>query len=227
MHDVDHVVLVTGGLGITYCMQFLDQAALHSNWKTCKLIWTIREESELLMRPVRPQGTILTSDVGFTAGLFELIEPHLHELVVALQQRHKGRTAPQILIDLHCTQAPLPGKVQGQVESLVPVLASGDTAKVEDASPPQPKRTESDLSSKSSVASLASLSPWIKLTRCNGRPQGLAASAGHLVPSTVETLAIVACGPAALCDDARVEALAWRSQQAWADITYFEECFIW
>ncbi|KAJ9099118.1 hypothetical protein QFC21_003997 [Naganishia friedmannii] len=73
-----------------------------------------------------------------------------------------------------------------------------------------------------------SFSPLISITTYTGRASLLPSA--HLPPSDLNAtqyVSIVACGPAGMCDEARVGAMQTISEGRWKGVEFIEECYSW
>ncbi|KAJ9116298.1 hypothetical protein QFC22_004738 [Naganishia vaughanmartiniae] len=75
---------------------------------------------------------------------------------------------------------------------------------------------------------MSSLSPFITITMYPGRASLLASA--HFPTTEMNSrqyLSIVACGPASMCDQARVGAVQTISRDSWKGVKFIEECYSW
>lgn len=72
------------------------------------------------------------------------------------------------------------------------------------------------------------LAPWVDVSIREGRASNIV---DHHFPvsdlSSEQSLSIVSCGPAALCDEVRSQAKASMAHGRWKSVQYIEECFSW
>lgn len=220
----DDVLLFAGGIGITFCLPYFIHAAVAdatTETRRCKLVWAIRD-----------------------FDVVDAIADQLVRLDDALRaSAHKG---PRPIIELCVTAGEVREAKDEEVgQVMAAIVELNDAAGVEadaaskastSSSTPAmtPAATKSEYIEKKKissfeerVASLADrLATTIDLRATQGRPSKRLASHFETHRSKC-TAAVVACGPASLCDDVREGALYALRTGEWADVEYVEECFDW
>jgi hypothetical protein len=133
-----------------------------------------------------------------------------------LEHRRLGQqTRAPLLIEIHVTSAQTATSVDPEVRPLLRI--SHDQ--------PEQKSWTEDTDSK---ARPGLSSHWFDVTIKHGRASMIVEQhfpASDL--STEQTLTIMSCGPAALCDEARRQAKLTSTERCWKVVEYVEECYSW
>ncbi|GAC94347.1 likely ferric reductase [Pseudozyma hubeiensis SY62] len=224
------LVLVAGGIGITFCwplfvaaftscLSAVDKSSLNS----CKLVWIVRHESTLTLLAEafddlvqqaqdeqRLKGCRFSMDVFVTsATTAALPDP----VALGLIKKEESSTAQDGEISTPRSEFELTDKV-----AVLPVLSH--VADEIDDNKGQEKLfrggVEGDL---------------VKVFRFHGRPRSLSSSLfGHLDERLLarkhdRTLKVAFCGPSSLCDDVRYETIGLLKRGV--NVELVEECFTW
>ncbi|KAJ9092946.1 hypothetical protein QFC19_008544 [Naganishia cerealis] len=209
----DNLLLFGGGIGITYVLPHFVQFAQRRPEGTCKLVWMVRD-----------------------MGCFEIIKDQL--VSFAEERRLRGGLAHgSVSIDVHLTCSAVKN-VSMNSDDLVEEKALGPEEVVaslehthNSGGPHIGNNADLKLvEPKETVRSwdIHRLSPYITITTLHGRASLLPSS--HFPTSELSRtkyLSIVACGPAGMCDEARVGAVQTMAEGGWKGVEYVEECFSW
>lgn len=77
-------------------------------------------------------------------------------------------------------------------------------------------------------SSILESSPWLDVTVKHGRaPKVIEQHFPINELSNALSITVMSCGPAALCDEVRMQVKATSSLDAWGSVDYIEECFSW
>lgn len=214
----DDVLLFAGGVGITFCLPYFVQVAVQSDAR-CKLVWAIRDFDivdsvadqlirldEVLRAAERPRSSRPKIELRVTAGeFFDKAKEEVAEGVAEL--KHSATDSDNALskASSSASSTPIPSPPDEKAEYV------------------EAKKIES--SSKRLTALAARLSGSMDLVAVHGRPSKRVAD--HFEPHSDRTAAVIACGPASLCDDTREGAIFALRKGEWRDVEYVEECFDW
>jgi hypothetical protein len=165
-----------------------------------------------------------------------VIEEQLLWLVEQLGVRYSSQaTRPQVplVIEIHVTRHEQLSRtvsatsqhsqtVHPQCEIFSPSPDPTENEEEEEAKQTLPKNVCRALEISSE------LGPWVNVSIHEGRASKIVDLHFPVTELSAEqSLSIVSCGPAALCDEVRSQAKATMAQGSWKYVRYLEECFSW
>ncbi|CAO1615514.1 unnamed protein product [Parajaminaea phylloscopi] len=215
----DDVLLFAGGVGVAFSLPYFAMAALHGTGSRCKLVWAVREPEMLAS-----------------------VEDQLLRLDAKLSAKGSPSSHSQVVVEMHVTAGELVDNDDDSAAAVTTMPAIGHSASASSRSSAQDRDSteagEPSIKSEVEEKKLHSsgdlintlrqrLSPAIELVVKKGRPSTLPRDHFDPVDSQHKSLAVMACGPHALCDDTRFGALDALSGRQWRDVEYVEECFDW
>ncbi|PWN54246.1 hypothetical protein IE53DRAFT_376654 [Violaceomyces palustris] len=205
--EVDHLILFAGGIGVTFCVPYLARSVHERKWKSCKLVWMVRD-----------------------LDMLEILNEQLLELESALGQnsRSEGLLMPSLSIEVYHTSSTLD-------TTTMPLVGSSSTSSEDEKNLEEVDSLKGDDatdSEKGKVQGGGSADFWssreggkaICVTMRSGRPSGRVESP---TGSRQESVGVIACGPKSLCDWARKEALHLRRSGCSSDVELHTECVLW
>lgn len=225
MYDSDTVLLFAGGVGITFVLPHFVRIALHSKKTTCKLVWMVRDLGELCTADLkRLRANAPSSDAC------AIIEEQLQFVAEQLSQSQQSnlRRAP-LLIEIHVTAShSTPGTAGSADPEARPLLRLSADQPEGEANEQEQKGNWDQGTSGDGKDGPGLSSPWFDVTIKHGRACMIVEQ--HFPTSELsaeQSLTIMSCGPAALCDEARMQAKLAAAEGSWKIIDYVEECYSW
>lgn len=190
----------------------------------CKLVWMIRDlgefskilESVSLKRKNHIDACVIIQDE------LEMLSRQLQS------QRHAAdrtdRRAP-LLVEIHVTESHSRKRALNSVDlearPLLRVSAENTRATEDEA-----QKSVYDI--VDAKTPLLVTSPWIDITVKHGRAsKDIEQHFPTNELSSAQSLTIMSCGPAALCDEVRMYTKATSASCMWGSVNYIEECFSW
>lgn len=224
VYESDNVLLFAGGVGVTFVLPHFVRTALHSPMTACKLVWMVRDLGEFCKLL---ESASLKQKDHIDACI--IIQDELEMLSRQLQsQRQAGdgtdRCAP-LLVEIHVTGSHSRIRALSSVDlEARPLLrvSAEHTRATED------EEQKSIYDTADAKTPLLVTSPWIDITVKHGRASKVIEQhfpANEL--SSAQSLMVMSCGPAALCDEVRMHTKTTSASCMWGSVHYIEECFSW
>jgi hypothetical protein len=211
---------------VTFVLPHLVRIALHCPTTTCKLVWMIRDIGKSLAPyecgfsdANRPDACVIIQEE------LEMLEQQLQ-----LQERTTNqhiRRAP-LLIEIHIT-----GGLSHRREVNSTDLEVRPLLRI---SCEMPGRLEEERKlewsgrngTSDTKRSILESSPWFEISLKHGRASTVIEQhfpTNELSPT--QSLTVMSCGPAALCDEVRMQVKETSSSESSTSVDYVEECFSW
>ncbi|EPQ26726.1 uncharacterized protein PFL1_05705 [Pseudozyma flocculosa PF-1] len=210
----DHLLLYAGGIGVTYCLPFLEQHVYRGKFKTCKLVWMLRD-LDLLEVLDEPLGEL---DAAADATKAKLFIDVYHTASRASEKGAPIATLEEVPAELPSSLSSSSDLTPQEEKSITGGLDDDDDEPAEKAEGGGRTANEGVLKRR-----------WRNITFNvhHGRPDGIRHLDESVAASRADSLSVVCCGPRPLCDWARNETLQWRREREWADIDFHAECVLW
>ncbi|GHJ83641.1 hypothetical protein NliqN6_0043 [Naganishia liquefaciens] len=215
VYATENLLLFAGGVGVTFVLPHFVKTALHAPKTACKLVWMIRDLDACV---------IIQDELEMLAQ-----ELQSHSLAAA----HATPSRAPLLIEIHVTGRRARKRALSSVDlEAQPLLrASTDHAVITSAGHTPISEDEEqkyEVESADAKTPILVSSSWLDITIKHGRASSVIERhfpASEL--SSSQSLTIMSCGPAALCDEVRMHTKATSLACSWKSVHYIEECFSW